>query len=56
MEKETQHEAPTLSELIVFRVPVYVHRQVHTIAERQQQTVSECMREMVSNQLKGQKA
>ncbi|MBW6536613.1 MAG: hypothetical protein K0B11_16505 [Mariniphaga sp.] len=55
MDEETQHEAPILSELITFRVPVYVHRQVHTIAEQRQQTVSEYMRGVVNNKLKRQK-
>jgi hypothetical protein len=51
MEKET----PVLSELITFRVPVYVHQQVCNIATERQKTISVFMREVLSNQLEKQK-
>jgi predicted HicB family RNase H-like nuclease len=54
MKKEIQTEHP-MDQILSVRVPVYVHQQVHTIAGRQQQTVSDYMRNVLKNQLKRQK-
>ena len=42
-------------QILSCRVPVYIHRRVHTIATEQERTVSDYMRQMLSNKFKEQK-
>lgn len=53
MEKEIITDSQM--QILSVRVPTYIHRRVHTIAEQREQTVSNYMREVLKEGIKRQK-